>query len=153
MHLMRVLARLSKMMEYREVTNREVSGASVGWHIDHTLKVINSISGALAKSDPEKYTADENKSRDYVLSKKEIKRGVAESPPHVVPPPIIEPDDLLAQLEKAKKNIVLLKSLHPNSHFRHHVLGTFRRDDAKKFIAIHSKHHLTIINDILMQRS
>lgn len=152
MHLMRVLARLSNMMRYRDEINKEVSASSVGWHIDHSLKVVNSICETLAKSDPEKYMADENKSRDYVLGKGEIKRGVAESPPHVVPPPIIEPDELIAQLEKAKKNIVLLKQLHPQSYFRHHVLGTFSRDEAKKFITIHSKHHLNIINDILMQK-
>lgn len=152
MHLMRVLARLSKMIPYRSETNREVSSSSVGWHIDHSLKVVNSIFATLVKSDPEKYIWEENKSRDYVLSKGEIKRGIAESPPHVVPPPFIEIDYLNAQLETAKKNAVLLKDLHPNAYFRHHVLGAMNRDEAKKFITIHSKHHLNIINDILMQK-
>ena len=35
-----------------EVTMPEISAASIGWHIEHTLLVTNSIINVLKKSDP-----------------------------------------------------------------------------------------------------
>ena len=38
-----------------ETNNPKVSKATIGWQIDHSLKVINNVSKALQSSDPSEY--------------------------------------------------------------------------------------------------
>ena len=151
MHLMRILAQLSVTLRHKDEVNKKISEVSVAWHIDHSLRVINAVFDSLQKSDPKKYVDEANPVRAYVLENKIIKRGVAESPKHVLPETIIEPKTLLESLESAKKAITLIDTLPKNCYFDHHKMGMLKRDEAKKFLKIHTRHHLGIIDDILAQ--
>ncbi|MEP2773983.1 MAG: hypothetical protein ABJH05_17645 [Fulvivirga sp.] len=149
MHLMRILAQLSVALRHKDEINTEISEASVAWHIDHSLRVINAVYDTLQNSEPEDYKSEENPIKSYVLNKKHIKRGIAKAPAHVLPLSTIHPDGILDELEKAKKAIILFDTLHKKNFFQHHSMGVMKTSEAKKFLKIHTQHHLSIINDIL----
>lgn len=132
-----------------DIVNPKVSSSSIGWQIDHSLKVINSIYNALAASNP----SDTKKTLTFIgrilLMLNYIPRGKGKSPKHVLPPEMIKIDDLKKQLTQAKTNIAAIPQLNKEAHFLHPYFGTMRRDTALKFIKMHTKHHLKIVKDIL----
>lgn len=149
MHLMRILAQLSVALRYKDEINTEVSEVTVAWHIDHSLKVINAVFNSLKNSNPEVYRPEDNPVKSYVLGNKHIKRGVAKAPMHVLPNQTIKPSEILSELEDAKKAVIQLETLPKKSFFQHHSLGIMKTSEAKKFLKIHTLHHLSIVNDIL----
>ena len=55
---------IEKLIPFFEKKNLKVSAVNVGWHLDHSLKVINSASDALKQSDPKNYKSyDDLKAR------------------------------------------------------------------------------------------
>lgn len=140
---------IESLMEFRDRINVNVSKVSVAWHLDHLLKVINGIYAALKQSDPKKYSSDFNISRSTIFILGKFPRGRGQSPQSVLPPENILIEDLLEQLEQSKKNVLTIDTLDKNQYFRHAVFGTLNRDKAKRFIEIHTNHHLRIIRDIL----
>ena len=42
-------------IQFKERKNLKVSKATVGWHLDHSLKVLNSVLFAIKNSDPKLY--------------------------------------------------------------------------------------------------
>ena len=50
-----LLLNLEEQIENREVINPKISKATIGWQIDHSLKVINSVVKTLQSSDPTLY--------------------------------------------------------------------------------------------------
>ncbi|MTI20229.1 hypothetical protein E1176_04280 [Fulvivirga sp. RKSG066] len=150
---MRKLARLSVAMRFKDACNPEVSSASVAWHIDHSLRVINKICNDLQTSDPQSYKFEENPARQWVLKNKIIKRGIAQAPEAVTFDGKVTSKILLEQLEEAKKNLILFETLPTHAFFSHHAMGMFTRDEAKKFLKIHTQHHLSIIEDIISSKT
>ena len=94
MKLMGLLASLAIHTKNRKLTQNAISEASIGWHIAHTLMVIDNVYKSLAASDPADYIDTENKVRDSVLRNKTIRRGVAKAPNTVIPPEDIEKADI-----------------------------------------------------------
>lgn len=142
------LKRLEDVIQYKESLVRDVSEVSVGWHVDHTLKVINRVAAALQMSDPQKYENLPNAFKANILANGMV-RGRGRAPRSVSPPDVIENKDLIAQLSEAKTNITSLDALHPKAHFTHHALGILDLNESKRFLEIHTLHHLAIIKDIL----
>ena len=133
----------------REVTNKAVSQADVAWHLDHILKTINRISKDLISSDPDGFTPRFNVQRVMIHTTGIIPRGVAQSPPGTVPPDVILPDSLRLQLARARENLNSISALEEGAYFAHPVFDHLDRDQARRFIQIHTRHHLKIIREIL----
>ena len=146
--LNRRLEDISKRMEAHDISNESVSSASVGWHIDHMLLTINGIIRALEKSDPTKYRWQFNLSRLFILNIGIIPRGSAKSPKSVVPKDFTY-ESLVNHLEVTKKHVNLLADLPKHSFFVHPYFGSLKLKNAKRFIEIHTAHHLKIIRDII----
>jgi len=53
------------------------------------------------------------------------------------------------QLEEARKNIKNFETLEADQFFLHFSLGHLNRDESLLFLAIHTKHHLEIVRDIV----
>ena len=131
-----------------EKTNVAISQSSIGWHIDHSLMVINGIIDQLKKSNPEQYKWRLNWNRIFIQSINKIPRGKAKAPKVVQP---IEPataDLLISKLEIAKNSLLDLETLNANSYFTHPYFGDLNLKNTLWFLNLHTNHHLKIIKDI-----
>ncbi|WP_424493607.1 DUF1569 domain-containing protein [Salinimicrobium sp. GXAS 041] len=133
----------------REVLRTNVSKAPVGWHLSHSLKVFNNILDALKASDPEEYKSSFNFLKILVLTTGHIPRGKAKSPKAVLPPQEISKEHLEMQLKEALGKIGYFTEVDENAHFEHPYFNKLNRKETKRFLAIHTRHHLKIIRDIL----
>jgi hypothetical protein len=132
-----------------EKTNPKVSNSTVGWQIDHCLLVINGIIGQIEISDPLKYQPKWNFPKFMVFTIGKIPRGKAKAPKVVIPTQVATQEELLAKLAAAKNNVLKLDSFSENQFFNHPFFKDLNVKQTKKFLTIHTKHHLKIIEDIL----
>lgn len=144
-----ILTQIEEHIPFHEKTNVSISESSVGWQLDHSLKVIHAVCAVMIKTKPEKYKKEFNLKRVVLFSLCYIPRGKAKAPKAVTPPDLITKEDLLNQLKEAKIQIENTKSLPKTSHFIHHVFGMLSKQQTLRFLEVHSKHHLKIVNDIL----
>ena len=126
-----------------------VSSANVGWHIEHSLLVFVTIISALENSDPAFYKGSFNMNKFLVYALNKIPRGRGKAPKVVQPVGDMVPENVLPMVEKAIEKVNVLASLQKHHHFPHPYFGKLNLNETVKFLAIHTKHHLNIINDIL----
>ena len=143
------LSRLEAYFEKRNIKNNSISQADVAWHLDHSLKTVNRITEQLQQSDPKAFHPKFSIQRLIVHTTGRIPRGVAQSPQSVRPPELITLDSLKTQLEQARQNLSIIAQLDENAFFDHPVFHHLDRDQTRRFLVIHTKHHLKIITDIL----
>ena len=132
-----------------EKTNPNISNSTVGWQIDHCLLVINGIIGQIEISDPSKFQPKWTFPKFMVFTTGKIPRGKAKAPKVVIPTQVATQDELLAKLAAAKNNVLKLDSFSENQFFNHPFFKDLNVKQTKKFLTIHTKHHLKIIEDIL----
>ncbi|WP_411767188.1 DUF1569 domain-containing protein [Winogradskyella sp. A3E31] len=143
------LNQIEKFLDRSKSENTSVSKANVGWHIDHSLKVLNGVSGALQKSDVNAYEYKFNKWRFICLTFSFFPRGRAKAPKAVLPPEIINDADLKNQLKSVRTHIPNLNQLSKDANFKHPYFGILNKKQTLKFMSLHTEHHLKIIRDIL----
>ena len=150
---MNALEKLISELEQHSVVyqkiNITVSHASVGWHIEHSLMVISAIVGALEKSNPTEYKWKFNKWRMIVMGLKVIPRGRGKAPKNVIPEGEITLETLKQTFEKTRQTIQTIESLQSNNYFKHPYFGDLNLKPTTRFLALHTKHHLKIIKDII----
>ena len=142
-------AKIENYIPKRDVKNTTISQADVAWHLDHILKTINQISTNLENSNPNNYQSTFSLQQVIVHTTGTIPRGVAQSPQSVRPPDIILTEAIFLQLKQAKEHLDKINSLDENAFIEHPVFKNLDRDQTRRFIKIHTKHHLKIIKDIL----
>ncbi|NER17007.1 DUF1569 domain-containing protein [Spongiivirga citrea] len=140
---------LEKYIQHRDVKNTNVSQVAVAWHLDHTLKTINRIAENLETSDPNLYESSFSVPRLMSNTFGFIPRGRAESPQNVRPPEIIKTEDIYNQIKEVKQNLEKIDSLDEKVFFEHPVFNNLNRDQTRRFLKVHTQHHLKIIRDIL----
>ncbi len=143
---------LKSMIIYSDYIAEDVSEVSVAWHLDHTLKVINRVIDSLRAADPDQYKYQMNLIRTMVFARGKISRGKGQSPKVVLPPDTILTQDILKQLNEAEANLKTLDSMHPQVHFKHPAFGVLDLENSKRFLNIHTSHHLAIIRDIIREK-
>ncbi|AUP79846.1 DUF1569 domain-containing protein [Flavivirga eckloniae] len=144
-----LLSRIEDYVPYKDENNPAVSQASVGWQLDHTLKVINRVSESLEKSNPNDFKKDFNIIRSILFPFCFIPRGRAKSPKVVLPKNEISTTDLHDQLRDAKLHLNNIRFLNENAHFKHFIFGILPKVKTLRFLEMHTKHHLKIVWDIL----
>lgn len=132
-----------------EKTNPNISNSTVGWQIDHCLLVINGIIGQIEISDPSKFQPKWTFPKFMVFTTGKIPRGKAKAPKVVIPNQVATQEKLLTKLAAAKNNVLKLDSFSENQFFNHPFFKDLNVKQTKKFLTIHTKHHLKIIEDIL----
>lgn len=147
--LTNLLSQIEQNIPYKNKNNPVVSKVNVGWQLDHTLKVINRVCQSLEQSNPNDFKKDFNLQRSILFTLCYIPRGQANTPKTVKPPNLISTTDLHTQLEAAKNHIHSIPLLEKNAHFKHFIFGTLTKDKTLRFLEMHTKHHLKIVNDIL----
>lgn len=144
-----ILMRLEKAIPNADKTNAKVSARGVDWHLEHSLKIINSICSTVIESDPKNYKPKFNIGKWYILLRGSIPRGKGRSPKAFNNRESIDVSRLPELLASAKEKLKAIENLDANAHFAHPMFGDLNLEQAKKFINIHTKHHLDIIDDIL----
>ena len=150
-NLSQLLAALESKIDAYETTNTAVSKSTIGWQIDHSLKVINGIINQLKVSELKKLPLRFNFAKTIIFFTKTIPRGKAKAPKSVQSYDKIQKVDLINQIEMAKKLINELEELDNKSNFKHPYFGQLNKIETIKFLKIHTNHHLKIVNDILMK--
>ena len=140
---------LATNIPFAEKINASISSSSVGWHIDHSLMVINQIVGAVKASDPKEYQWSFNMKRLVVFTTGKIPRGKAKAPKSVIPENAFDENDVRTKMEKALYKLGKLDELPANHFFIHPFFGHLNVKNTKKMIALHTDHHLAIIKDII----
>jgi len=144
-----ILSELEEKLSYSDLINPIISATSVGWHIDHSLMVINQIIKAVNLSEPKEYEWKFNSKRLIVFTLNKIPRGKAKAPKAVIPVDEFDTDSVREKFIMARENIELLKELHPNKFFMHPFFGKLNVKHTFKMIQLHTNHHLHIIKDII----
>lgn len=140
---------MEEYIKHRSQSDSAVSKASVGWHLAHNLKVINSILKALERSDPAEYRKEFSWKKELVFLTGRIPRGKARAPKGVIPEENISAENFHQQISEARTKSYKIQMLPKNAFFEHPYFGHIKRDETTKFLVIHTGHHLRIIRDIL----
>lgn len=141
--------KLNKKIPAYNTINTNISKASIGWHIEHTLLAFNDYIETLVKSNPEEYKWKFNFIRYVVLFTKLIPRGFGKSPEILVPKNHNTAESLEKYLVETQNNINEFKKISTNKFIEHPVFGQLKLIDTLNFLDTHTKHHLKIIDDIL----
>ena len=143
-----LINQLEANIEFENLTDLTISKVAVGWHIDHSLKVLNGVIAVLKNSNPEEYKKKFNLMKELIFLLGFIPRGKAKAPKAVRSFEIITKEDLLSQVAIAKKNSSEIQNLNPKSFFKHPYFNDLNLKETLYFLKLHTKHHLKIINDI-----
>lgn len=145
----KLLDHLETRIPFSDIINQDVSQATVGWHIEHSLLTINRMVDFIVQSNPKDYQWKFSLIRALVLTTKRIPRGRANAPEAVQPEGNIVKDNLKNHLVNTRSKIEKLESLSKNNYLEHPMFGKLSLRQSKIFIQIHTHHHLKIINDII----
>ena len=144
-----ILNRLENAIPYADKVYEKVSQRGVDWHLEHSLKIVNSICKTLVGSKEEDYAPKFSLPKYYILWTNKIPRGKARSPKIFNTKETVDTSTFPEFLEKTKQRLVSIENLKAQQHFRHPLFGDLKLKAAKKFINIHTSHHLDIIEEII----
>ena len=147
--LQKALNDIESYLPNSEAVNSKVSKANVAWHLDHSLKVINSVVKNMESSDPSTYENNFSVMGRIVFALKYIPRGKAKAPKHVTPSETILIDDIKTQLAEARENLEAIPNLNKNAFFKHPLFGNVNKSRVVRFLDAHTNHHLKIVKSIL----
>jgi hypothetical protein len=140
---------LESQLENHSTLNSAVSSASVGWHLQHSLMVMNGVLGTLERSNPADYKWGFNKVRLYIFTLGRIPRGKGRAPQVVNPQTEFNVNDAMILIQKSEKKISRIDLLEDTHNFNHPVFGMLNKKRSLRFVEMHTQHHLSIIADIL----
>ena len=143
------LEKLESHIENHTISNPKISKSDIAWHIDHSLKVINNVIIALQKSDSNTYKNNFSFLGKMFFTLGFFPRGKAKAPKYVRPPEVILKEDLITQLQEAKNYVSTIADLDKNAYFKHPLFGHINKKRVSKFLALHTNHHLKIMDDIM----
>ena len=143
-----LINQLEANIEFENQSDLTISKVAVGWHIDHSLKVLNGVVTVLKNSNPEEYQKKFNLMKKLIFLLGFIPRGKAKAPKTVRSFETITKNDLLSQVATAKKNSSEIQNLNPKSFFKHPHFNYLNLKETIYFLKLHTNHHLKIINDI-----
>lgn len=143
------LKRIENYIPAADSIHLKISKATVGWQLDHSLKVMNSVVKVMQDSDPNMYVDNFSFLGKVLLCINFIPRGKAKVPKKLVSPTIILKDDLYAQLTLAKENLLAVQKVDKNAYFKHPIFGNVNQERALRFFYVHTHHHLKIVKQVL----
>lgn len=141
---------LEKKIDYPAILNTEISKGSVGWHVEHVLLTLNGITKAIMHSNPREYKRKFSLAKFYVFAFKKIPVGSIQAPASMRPLDNFTKKSLRDHFKISCDSIRKLDSLERNNFFMHPFFGHLNIKSTKKFLQIHTRPHLNIIDKILM---
>ena len=150
--LNQLLSQIEKNIPNKGLKDDTVSKSTIGWQLDHALKVFNAVSEWTKNSNPNDYKFKFSIWRSVLFQIGYFPRGKVKAPKYVLPPEIIETEDLKSQLQSARAHIKKLETLPEKSYFKHFIFGMLTKKQTLRFLEMHTNHHLKIIHDILNKK-
>jgi len=147
--LKQLLSEIETLFPFKDKENHSISKATVGWQLDHALKVFIKVSEWTANSNPKDYKRKINFWRIVLFPLGYFPRGRVKAPKYVMPPEVITIENLNNQLQMAKNYISILKDLPNGVYFKHPIFNMLTKKQTLRFLEMHTKHHLKIVSDIL----
>jgi hypothetical protein len=145
----KLLNKLEDQVDHYSKFNQAISEGNVGWHIVHSCLVINSVCGAVLKSDASKFIKKFSIKAFLVLLLNSFPRGKAKAPSFTLPSEELNPASILKSIQAARASIETLAKAGKNQYFTHPIFGDLNTGQTFKFLGVHTNHHLKIIKDIL----
>ena len=143
------LQKIESLSSKIDVVNESVSKASVGWHLEHLLLILNSSLKGLTLTNPKDYNPKFSLKKFVFVNFGIIPRGKISSPKQFVPVNVPTQESILKLMNLAKTRLEAVKSLPEKSFITHPFLGDFEKKTTLRFLWLHSNHHLKIVDDIL----
>ena len=143
------LQKIESLSSKIDVVNESVSKASVGWHLEHLLLILNSSLKGLTLTNPKDYNPKFSLKKFVFVNFGIIPRGKISSPKQFVPLNVPTQESILKLMNLAKTRLEAVKSLPEKSFITHPFLGDFDKKTTLRFLWLHSNHHLKIVDDIL----
>lgn len=148
--LLKALQSLEAYIPQASQKKAEVSEKAVGWHLAHSILVVDKIYDQVAASDPIAYAGKFNGHLWAMQYTRTIPRGRGKAPQVVMPSSeFYEEAAYKEQFQALLRKLSHYENLSPKQHFTHHRFGMLDRDKSLMFMEIHTEHHLKIIQDIL----
>lgn len=144
------ISELESYLDNLRLISTDVSTVDVGWHIDHVLRANVVICYQLIQSDNETPKRNYNLHKARISLTKSIPRGKKETHPSVSSAKEVTIQDVQRRLKTLKALLPKLEDCHPENGFVHQAIGWMNLEWSKKFMQIHTEHHLKIIRDIFM---
>ena len=144
---------LESLIPKYECLDIRISKSPVGWHMEHTLLTLSLIIEQLKRSDPITYKWQFNFTRILVFTINKIPRGRAKAPKVVQPKTDFNESTIKIHLDSVSKKIEELNLLKQDNYFEHPYFGNLNLKPTIKFLELHTKHHLSIIRDIIRSKS
>ncbi|WP_313098961.1 DUF1569 domain-containing protein [Epilithonimonas sp.] len=143
------LRKIESLLPEIEKENLQVSKASVGWHLEHSLLILNGSLKGLTITNPENYKPKFSIKKFVFLNFGLIPRGKIQAPKQFFPLETPSKEGIEKLLNLAKERFEAVKNLPSKSYIIHPFLGDLDKKNTLKFLALHTNHHLKIIDDIL----
>lgn len=135
------------------LVNEKISISSVGWHIDHSLLVMNKIITTMEKSNSNEYESHFNVKRFIAFILNRFPRGVAKAPKHVQPTEAFDSVNTQSAFMEINIQLKVFENLQKDQFFIHPYFGKLNKKAAEKMMFIHTKHHIKIIKEILQKQA
>ena len=143
------LQKIESLLSKIDVTNEKVSKASVGWHLEHLLLILNSSLKGLTMTNPKDYNPKFSLKKFVFLNFGMIPRGKIRAPKQFIPLEVPTQESILKLINLAKERLEATRNLPEKSFITHPFLGDFDKKTTLRFLWLHSNHHLKIVDDIL----
>lgn len=143
------LRKIESLLPEIDKENLQVSKASVGWHLEHSLLILNGSLKGLTITNPENYKPKFSIKKFVFLNFGLIPRGKIKSPKQFFPLETPTKESIEKLLNLAKERLEAVKNLPSKSYIIHPFLGDFDKKTTLKFLGLHTNHHLKIVGDIL----
>lgn len=143
------LQKIESLLSKIDVTNDKVSKASVGWHLEHLLLILNSSLKGLTMTDPKDYKPKFSLNKFVFLNFGLIPRGKIRAPKQFIPLEVPTRESILKLVNLARTRLEAVKNLPEKSFITHPFLGDFDKKTTLRFLWLHSNHHLKIVDDVL----
>lgn len=132
-----------------EVVAPDVSRWSVGMHVQHCCLATIAVCESLVASEPPVPRSSFSFVTSVIFLTGRIPRGRGKSPEQAIPREGIWTNELEGLLQESERRIEEARQVSRDHWYRHFSFGVLDRDRTLKFIGIHNRHHVRIIQDIL----